>query len=56
MQDVHFMHVLQALTDLPDEHHSIQLHQSVVFIDDPVKELPSSNTKVGNDEYKVLQI
>lgn len=26
VQDVHLVHVLQALADLPDEHHGIQLH------------------------------
>lgn len=26
VQDVHLVHVLQALADLPDEHHCIQLH------------------------------
>lgn len=51
MQDGHFVHVLQAFTDLPDKQHSIQLHQSVVFINDPVKQLTSSNAE-GKDEHR----
>lgn len=50
MQDGHFVHVLQAIADLPDEHHSIQLHQSVVFINNPVKQLASGNAE-GKDEH-----
>lgn len=46
MEDVHLVHVLQALTDLPDEQHRVQLHQSVVLIDDSVKELPSIHTTI----------
>lgn len=52
MQDIHFVHVLQALTDLSDEHHSVQLHQSVVFINDPVEQLPSTHTKVRDKWFK----
>lgn len=26
VQDIHFVHVLQAFTDLPDEHDGVQLH------------------------------
>lgn len=50
MQDGHFVHVLQAIADLPDEQHSIQLHQSVVFINNPVKQLASGNAE-GKDEH-----
>ncbi|TNN54001.1 hypothetical protein EYF80_035769 [Liparis tanakae] len=40
-----------ALTDLLDEENSVQLHQSVVFINDPVKQLPSTNTRtLGFDD------
>lgn len=46
MQDVHFMHVLQALADLPYEQHSVQLRQVVVLVDDAVKQLSSFHTAV----------
>lgn len=46
VQDVHLVHVLQALTDLPYEQHRVQLRQVVVLIDDAVKQLPTLHTGV----------
>lgn len=44
VQDVHLVHVLQALTDLADEQHRVQLRQVVVLVDDAVKQLPALHT------------
>lgn len=44
MEDVHLVHVAQAFTDLPDEHHRVELRQLVVLIDDSVEEFTSINT------------
>ena len=44
VEDVHLVHVLQALTDLSDEAHRLQLHQGVVHVDDPVEQLAPINT------------
>lgn len=56
MQYRHFVHMLKALADLSDEHHSIQLHQSVVFINNPVKEFSSTNTDDKNKCKNKLHI
>lgn len=48
VQDVHLVHVLQAFNDLPDEGDGIKFHQSVVLINDPVKQFTAANTRVGD--------
>lgn len=53
MEDVHLVHVLQALTYLPDERDSIKFHESVVLINDPVKQFPSANTRVEDRRIKL---
>lgn len=53
MEDVHFVHVAQAFTDLPDEHHCVELHQLVVLVNDSVEEFSSINTVQGKDHHKI---
>ncbi len=55
MEDVHLVHVAQAFTDLPDEHHRVELRQLIVLIDDSVEELTSINT-VQRDQHRILLI
>ncbi len=55
MEDVHLVHVAQAFTDLPDEHHRVELRQLIVLIDDSVEEFTSINT-VQRDQHRILLI
>ncbi len=55
MEDVHLVHVAQAFTDLPDEHHRVELCQLIVLIDDSVEEFTSINT-VQRDQHRILLI
>lgn len=53
MEDVHFVHVAQAFTDLPDEHHCVELRQLVVLVNDSVKEFSSINTVQEKDQHRI---
>ena len=44
MENVHLMHVSYSLTYLLDEQDGIKLSQTVVVINDPVKQLTSIHT------------
>ncbi len=55
MEDVHFVQVAQAFTDLPDEHHRVELRQLIVLIDDSVEEFTSINT-VQRDQHRIIVI
>lgn len=47
MDDVHFVHIAQSLTDLSDEHDRVQLSQRVVLIDNPVEELTAIHAVIN---------
>lgn len=56
MEDVHLVHVLQALADLPDEGDSVEFHQSVVLINDPVKQFTAANTRVEDRRMRFIPL
>lgn len=47
MKNVHLMHMSYSLTYLLDEQDGVQLSQTVVVVNDPIKQLASVHTAEG---------